>query len=70
MNIGEWIVTVIVFGGLLLPAGLIKLSLMWSDFRVEQVKTELKKNDITEEERQLLDLLIEDYDKKRKGLNN
>lgn len=70
MNIGEWIVTGIVFGGLLLPAGLIKLSLMWSDFRVEQVKTELKKNDITEEERQLLDLLIEDYDKKRKGLNN
>tara|TARA_B110000503_G_C7170919_1_gene424234 strand:- start:2508 stop:2711 length:204 start_codon:yes stop_codon:yes gene_type:complete len=66
MTLGEWIVTGIVFTGLLLPAGLIKLSLMWSDFRVEQVKSDMKKNDFTQEETQLLDLLIEEYENKRK----
>lgn len=69
MTWGEWIITGVVFGGLLIPAGLIKLSLLWTDFRVEQVKTDMKKNDITEEERQLLDLLIEEYETK-KSLNN
>ena len=66
MTLGEWIVTGIVFTGLLLPAGLIKLSLMLSDFRVEQVKSDMKKNDFTQEETQLLDLLIEEYENKRK----
>mgnify|MGYP003659107679 CR=1 FL=1 len=71
MTWGEWIITGVVFGGLLIPAGIIKLSLLWTDFRVEQVKKELKKNDISEEERQLIDLLIEDYEEKKKGnLNN
>ena len=61
-------------GGLLgagiLTGGIIKLSLWWTEKRVNEVKEHMKKNDISEEERQLLDLLIEDYEEKKKGLNN
>jgi len=65
MTITEWIITASVFSALLIPAGIIKLSLLWTDFRVNQVKEEMKKNDISEEERQLLDVLIEDYENRK-----
>lgn len=59
-----------IFGAGLLTGSIIKLSLLWTEHRVNQVKEHMKKNDISEEERQLLDLLIEDYEEKKKSLNN
>ena len=54
-----------IVGAGILTGGIIKLSLLWTEYRVNQVKDEMKKNDISEEERQLLDLLIEEYEKKK-----
>lgn len=68
MGLGEWIITGAVFAGLLIPAGLIKLSLLWTEYRVNQTKEEMKKYDLSEEERQLLEVLIENYEL-QKGLN-
>lgn len=63
-----------ILGGLLgagiLTGSIIKLSLWWTEKRVNEVKDFMKKNDISEEERQLIDLLIEDYEKKKNDLNN
>jgi hypothetical protein len=56
----------VLLGAGILTGSIIKLSLWWTEKRVNEVKDFMKKNDISEDERQLLELLIEDYDRRKR----
>tara|TARA_B110000285_G_C14959882_1_gene531122 strand:+ start:208 stop:411 length:204 start_codon:yes stop_codon:yes gene_type:complete len=60
MNVFGWLITGVVFCGLLIPAGYVKLCWWWTDREVAQVKEDIR--DMEGEKIELLKLMIEEYE--------